>query len=414
MFRHKIHCAAVAVFVGLTVACDSTQPIAPRGTSRQVTFPPSTVYIRGITLLDLGAIASGFNGLGGASTAYDVNDSGQVVGWTTLPGMRLGKLQEPPTNIPFVWSPSGGMNTSIPTCCGNSVATGINDSGVVVGTTYPTSGNAFAWIWRHGALTTLAPLYPNESGAVAVTSTISKNGRIVGTSWGNDPTYDRNGVTWMDGNPGVAVPVLTLPDSTTGQTIPSVTGTGIDDNGEALGDEMDFMIRAWLVDMSGNVTTGTVSYQGWSADVSGYQAVNTSHNVVGWTQLQQQTTVPAQAFMLNLNSGQLTLLGSLLGPGGANPVGSSWAYGINESNWVVGVSDYVTTQAHINQAFIWNTAVGMVSLGSLGGANPTPSGASAINHDMQGNRIYVAGWSTNSAGNTHAVLWTVLIGYRPV
>jgi len=72
----------------------------------------------------------------------------------------------------------------------------------------------------------------------------------------------------------------------------------------------------------------------------------------------------------------------------------SFAYGINESGQVVGVSKTATQELH---AFVWDKATGMIDLGTLGG---NVSGAYAID-----NRGRIAGSARTIGDELHAFLW---------
>jgi hypothetical protein len=386
---------ALVVLSVLAMACDPSRPLSPAtaGVRKNITVP--VPYVAKVTLTDLGGVD------GGTSYGSDVNDSGTVAGWATIPGHITGTTHIPPSNAPFVWSPATGMRF-ITICCGSAYASGINDSGVVVGT----GAHGTAWMYRPGqGVTPLAPLYPAEGTANVVSaSRIGKDGRINGDGYGNNRFYDQNAIIWNDWNPSVAIPQLPS-YYVTGLVDPYPIGTGIDDNGDATGWFDENHNPCWIFDASGGLTWANVMIGGTPADTSNCNGVNTSRHVVG---VANSVVISQAAFLLNFPTGQTTLLGSLTGP-------NNWstANDINEDDYVVGQSDYVLpgTTKHSSAAFIWNAITGMVNLGLLKSPNPSCS-ANAINHDMQGNTIYVAGQCVDASGVTHAVRWTVTIAYR--
>ena len=126
---------------------------APAGETPRTAAPPYTV-------IDLGTFGTAQSG-----HAYDVNDSGQVVG---IAGSRA-----------FVWqngtkTPLGALGSGVA-----ATASGINEAGQVVGyaaLTTPPSGY-HAVLWSNGSIVDLTPeLPPNESAAATA---INESGQVV-------------------------------------------------------------------------------------------------------------------------------------------------------------------------------------------------------------------------------------------
>jgi len=131
---------------------------------------------------------------GSWANALGVNNSGQVVGWSSL-------QQNATTPIfhAILWS--GGMQDlgTLPGW-GNSKAHGINDSGQVVGNgfnsfnaSFPdsfTDGHAFLW---SGGMQDLGTL-PGWSASIAYG--INNNGQVVGDSFNSDSTSDTRAFLW--------------------------------------------------------------------------------------------------------------------------------------------------------------------------------------------------------------------------
>jgi probable HAF family extracellular repeat protein len=72
------------------------------------------------------------------STAWDVNDNGQVIGYSDIGN---GKSSA------FLWDEDNGM-IKLPTFGGNSLARAINNEGEIVGYSYDESGNFYPVMWK--------------------------------------------------------------------------------------------------------------------------------------------------------------------------------------------------------------------------------------------------------------------------
>jgi probable HAF family extracellular repeat protein len=115
-------------------------------------------------LRDLGTLG------GGCSIANDINDRGQVVGWSKT---RSGSYRA------FLWE-KGRMRDlgTIPGPHPDLEATAINERGQIVGRTNTSSGNSHAWLWQEGTMRDLGVLLGKDSGA----TDINDLGQVVGWS----------------------------------------------------------------------------------------------------------------------------------------------------------------------------------------------------------------------------------------
>jgi probable HAF family extracellular repeat protein len=107
------------------------------------------------------------------SDAYAINDHGQIVGYVSSP--------DGTTIVAALWQ-NGGV-TSIPTLPGDSAAfaTGINNRGQVVGSTFNSMGWSHGFISQDGVMTDLNTLIPGDSNLfIIAASNINERGQISG------------------------------------------------------------------------------------------------------------------------------------------------------------------------------------------------------------------------------------------
>ncbi|MGM0460532.1 MAG: hypothetical protein ACQERO_14400 [Bacteroidota bacterium] len=89
------------------------------------------IWDRNLGMMNLGTLG------GDWSTAWDLNDSGQVVGYSSIGN---GESRA------FFWDEENGM-VELPTLGGNSLARAINNKGQIVGYSYDESGNFYPVMW---------------------------------------------------------------------------------------------------------------------------------------------------------------------------------------------------------------------------------------------------------------------------
>lgn len=124
-------------------------------------------------------VATNLGSLGGNSVATGINTAGQIVGTSFVSGTRKHAFRH-----------ADGVMTDLGTLGGlNSEGLGINSDGDVVGSAQTSSGVTRAFIWRAGVMTNLNTLIPSGSGWVLQTArAISEGGQIVGTGTHNGVT----------------------------------------------------------------------------------------------------------------------------------------------------------------------------------------------------------------------------------
>jgi probable HAF family extracellular repeat protein len=128
----------------------------------------------------------GETGQAGGNIAYDINNQGQVVGNSDLPGDT--------TFDAFLWTRKTGMQ-DLGTLSGDvaSVSLSINDAGSVVGASLDANFDARAFLWEKGVMTDLNTLIAGDSPLYLLTGcSINSRGEITGlglTSTGETHTY---------------------------------------------------------------------------------------------------------------------------------------------------------------------------------------------------------------------------------
>ncbi len=137
------------------------------------------------TVTDLGNLG-GKTGQAGGNIAYAINDQGQVVGVSDLPGDT--------TFHAFVWTRATGMQ-DLGTLSGDvaSLSLGINQTGSIVGASLDSNFNPRAFLWNDGVMTDLNTLVAPQSPLYLITGcSINSRGEITGlgvTSTGEIHTY---------------------------------------------------------------------------------------------------------------------------------------------------------------------------------------------------------------------------------
>src|SRR5215211_4397455 len=312
--------------------------------------------------------------LGGSRSGVSaINDSGEVVGYSYLAGDQ--------NNHAFLYK--DGKMTDLGTLGGNSsVAKGINKSGQVVGWSDNSSGERRAFFYDStNGMKDLNDLIPADSGwSIGEATAINTDGKIAATGW---PTSWRDPCSPCAETWDFDTALVLRPATTTGTTatyevqeLGTLGGdysyaTGMNDSGQVVGRSLTSGCweQPFLYDENANP-----KMQGLAGSEA--YGINASGKVVGYTWYFDEYDMDCtnldchRAFIYDNATKQMQVLGTL-GTGATYGTIGSEAYGINDSDTVVGLSGIGDGQHHWVSGsgpaygFIYDSTNGMKDLNSL-------------------------------------------------
>jgi predicted chitinase len=257
-----------------------------------------------VEVLEHRALLSGYSfsrvdAPGFTTTNYGINDSGQIVGEYATPSSD----PEGPSSIVhgFLNDRGAYMPLDDPEADNVTVATGINNSGQIVGYYYDDSGDQHGFLKGSGGYSTL------DAGGVDTRAYgINDSGKIVG--WFDNGSSTQGFVE--QGGKYTTLDVLGA-----GGALPY----GINDKGQIVGeDDASGRAQGFLLDSRGFTLFDVPGAAGTEA-----QGINNSGEIVGV----YQDALGHNHGFVKVSGGFITL--DVLGTG-------TWAYGINDSGQVVG------------------------------------------------------------------------------
>ncbi len=260
---------------------------------------------------------------GDRSYAYAINDSGQVVGESSTSDSQFRA---------FLWDKDNGMrNLGVLEIPGNpgqpyySCATGINNSGQVVGYSGYYDGPERAFLWENGQVCDLGSLGGTNSHATG----INNQGQMVGFS--TNSNGDRRAFLWHN---GIMQDIGTLEGRAT-------YAYGINDNGQVIGKSYTLNgYNAFIWDNGVMTNLGTIDHYGSVA-----KGINNSGQITG-SITPEESYIRQEAVLWDNNT--ITTLGYL----DANDP-RSYSHAINENGQLVGYSLLRIGPSNPGHACLW-------------------------------------------------------------
>jgi len=352
--------------------------------------PELTYNIASVTMTDLGTMG------GRSSEAADINDAGNIVGWSDSyagPGVRHA----------FFYRAGHFIDVGFSRWSTRSYATGLNNSNVVVGNLE--FGLNVAFRWYEGALHELRVSLSPHARVGTTAEAISDAGLITGTRDYPDFDYYQLATVWTD---DVTFHTLNNPGNPWGSTAYDINA-----NGQVVGNAGVDSFR-WQFDPAVSPSSSSgIPPQRASCNVAIPYAINRWGMVVGYA----GCSIPGdpsmqRAFLWNGMTTNSLDLG--LYPGGTRAV----ALDINDSSFVAGAAGRrvrvpdTTRSVETDIAFIYHADFGLRMLPTLPGTvGDGKCKATALNNISVNNIVQVVGYCDTVDQNSprHAVRWDVTL-----
>jgi probable HAF family extracellular repeat protein len=135
-----------------------------------------------VTITDLGVLPGGL-----FSSAYAINDSGTVVGVSSMTGGTLKTVMWQNGTISLLPAPVGG---------GTAIPEDINDAGEIAGRYTVGADLSYGVYWTPDGTPTLLPPLPGGIQAFVIAHAINASGQVVGRGQQSAPNYFGHAVVW--------------------------------------------------------------------------------------------------------------------------------------------------------------------------------------------------------------------------
>jgi probable HAF family extracellular repeat protein len=316
---------------------------------------------------DLGNLCHGTCSGSRLSMATDINDAGQVTGWSYTP---TGDTQA------FIWQ--NGTMTALPMAgFTKSSATGINNQGQIAGQacTGPGIDGCRAVLWENAASAPIVLGVLNPALPYSTATDVNEGGRVVGQSRvainAASGFHEFHGFVW-DADTGMVD--LGVVDSNS--ALNRNHASGINDTGTIAGNAYvgNFIERG--VTWSGGVPQLLPTFLPDNGSIRTYvSAINNADVVVGAT---PDTCGEYQAVMWA--NGAVTPLGGFARNNAPAGCHLSWAYGLNDRGQIVGQSLYSPPNSSDPsqwRAVLWTTTPPQSETTTTIAASPVTYGSNA-------------------------------------
>jgi probable HAF family extracellular repeat protein len=331
------------------------------------------------SVTDLGTLG------GPTSSAASINNLGQIVGTADTSNFFPGSTR--PIDDAFLYTNGTIIDLGTLGGPGGSQATGINDSGQIVGDSITNDGGQSAFLYTNGVMTNLGPTLPNS---ISSATAINDMGQVSIVAYLYS-SADDHGFLYSNGK---STDMGTSGPSNAFETWP----TSINNSGQVVGRSAE------TGNLNGQVamlySDGIMTQLGVpnGAQISWAYGINDSDQIVGYaSEFNQENQDSDHAVMYS--NGVWTDLGSF---GGTN----SAAAAINDAGKIVG---YSTTSSGSQHAFVYSGGQ-MTDLNNL---IPSKSGWTLTNATAINSSGQIVGTGTNSEGQTHAFELTPTAQLKP-